>query len=52
MRLPKTLNIQVGKKLTDQLREDIMKEVFKAFNLLGVVAVQVAYDVIRVTFST
>ena len=29
-----------------------MKEVFKAFNLLGVVAVQVAYDVIRVTFST
>lgn len=52
MRLPKTLNIQVGKKLRDQLREDIMKEVFKAFNLLGVVAVQVAYDVIRVTFST
>lgn len=51
MRLPKTINVQVGKKLRDQLREDIMKEVFKAFNLLGVVAVQVAYDVIRVTFS-
>ena len=52
MRLPKTLNIQIGKKLRDQLKEDIMKEVFKVFNLLGVVAVQLAYDVIRVTFST
>lgn len=52
MRLPKTLNVQVGKKLRDKLKEDIMKEVFKAFNLIGVLAIQVAYDVIRVTFST
>ena len=52
MCLPKTLNVQIGKKLRDQLKEDIRKEVFKAFNLFGVVAIQVAYEVIRVTFST
>lgn len=51
MRLPKTLNFQVGKKLRDKLKEDIMK-VFKAFNLYGVLAIQVTHDVIRVTFST
>lgn len=42
MRLPKTLNIHVGKKLNDKLKEDITKEVFKALNLYGVVAIQVA----------
>lgn len=52
MRLPKTLNIHVGKKLNDKLKEDITKEVFKALNLYGVVAIQVAYEVIRVTFLT
>lgn len=52
MRLPKTLNFQVGKKLRDKLKEDIMKEIFKAFNLYGVLAIQVTHDVIRVTFST
>ena len=52
MRLPKTLNDQVGKKLRDKLTEDIMQEVFKVFNLLGVAAVQVTYDVVRVSFLT
>ena len=52
MRLPRTLNVPVGKKLRDKLREDIMQEVFKVFNLLGVEAVQVTYDVIRVSFLT
>ena len=52
MRLPKTINIHVGKKLSDKLKEDITKEVFKALNLYGVVAIQVAYEVIRVTFLT
>ena len=41
MRVPKTLNVQVGKKLRDKLKEDIMQEVFEVFNLLGVAAVQV-----------
>ena len=52
MRLPKTINVQVGKKFWAKVKEEIMTEVFKAFNLYGVKAIQVAYDVIRVTFST
>ena len=51
MRLPRTINIRVGKKLNDKLKEDISKEVFKILNLYGVVAIQVAYEVIRVTLS-
>lgn len=51
MRLPRTINIHVGKKLNDKLKEDISKEVFKVLNLYGVVAIQVAYEVIRVTLS-
>lgn len=49
MRLPRTINIHVGKKLNDKLKEDISREVFKVLNLYGVVAIQVAYEVIRVT---
>lgn len=49
MRLPRTINIHVGKKLNDKLKEDISKEVFKVLNLYGVVAIQVGYEVIRVT---
>ena len=52
MRLAKTLNVQVGKKLNDKSKPDIMKEVEKVFNLYGVVAIQVAYEIIRVTFLT
>ena len=52
MRLAKTLNVQVGKRLNDKSKPDIMKEVEKVFNLYGVVAIQVAYEIIRVTFLT
>jgi len=50
MRLPKTIDVQVGKKFWDKLKENMMTEVFKAFNLYGVKAIQIAYEVIRVTF--
>ena len=52
MRLAKTLNVHVGKRLNDKSKPDIMKEVEKVFNLYGVVAIQVAYEIICVTFLT
>ena len=52
MRLAKTLNVQVGKKLNDKTKPEIMKEVEKVFNLYGVLAIQIAYELIRVTFLT
>ena len=52
MGCPKTLNVQVGKKLNDKTKPDIMAEVEKVFNLYGVLAIQIGYDTIRVTFMT
>ena len=52
MRLPKTLNVQVGRKLVDKSKEEIMKEVLRVFRAHGVIAVQLMYDTIRVTFKT
>jgi len=51
MRLPYTLNIQTGRKLNDKSKEEIMKEVVKIFDGLPIVAVQIAYEVVRVTFK-
>jgi len=51
MRLPYTLNIQTGRKLNDKSKEEIMKEVVKTFEGLPIVAVQIAYEVVRVTFK-
>lgn len=52
MRLAKTLNVQVGRKLNDRSKPDILTEVEKVFNLYGVVAIQITYEIIRVTFLT
>lgn len=50
MRLPKTLNVQMGRKLTDKSKDEIMQEVVRGFSR-GVVACQIGYDIIRVTFD-
>ena len=52
MRLPYTLNIQTGRKLNNTSKEEIMKAVVKVFDSLDVVAVQVAFKVVRVTFKS
>ena len=52
MRLPLTLNIQCGKKLSGKSKEDILKEVLKVFQHYHVKCVQVAYEVIRVTLAS
>lgn len=52
MYLSETLNVQVGWKLMDKSKEEIMKEVISVFKTYGVVAVQLLYDTIRVTFKT
>ena len=52
MRLPRTLNVQIGRKLADKSKEDVMKEVIGVFKTHGVVAVQLMYDTIRVTLRT
>ena len=51
-RLAKTLCIQTGRKLADQARDDVVKAVRDQFNSLKVVAIQMGYEVIRVTFSS
>ena len=52
MRLPKTINIQVGRKLSDRSKDEIMKEVASKFSSFGVVAIQIGYEIVRVTFDT
>ena len=52
MRLPKTINIQIGRKLSDQSKNDIMKEVVAKFSSLKIVAIQIGYEVVRVTFES
>ena len=43
MRLPKTISLQVGRKLADKLKDEIMTEVLRVFAGLKVKAIQVAY---------
>ena len=50
MRMAKTLAIQTGRKLNDKSREDIVKAVSSVFKPLTVVAVQIGFEVVRVTF--
>ena len=50
MRLPLTLNIQTGRKLTDKTKDEILSELDKVFGPGHIRAVQVCYDTVRVTF--
>ena len=52
MRLPKTISLQVSHKLADKTKDEIMTEVLRVFAGLDVKAVQVAYEVVRVTFAS
>ena len=52
MRPPKTISLQVGRKLSDKTKDEIMSEVLRVFAGLDVKAVQVAYEVFRVTFAS
>ena len=52
MRLPKPITFWVGRKLTDKSKDGIMTEVLRVFAGLEVKAIQVAYEVVRVTFAT
>lgn len=52
MRMAKTLAIQTGRKLNDKCREDIVKAVSSIFKPLTVVAVQIGFEVVRVTFGS
>ena len=51
MRLPKTITLQVGRKLADKTKDEIMTEVLRVFASLDDKAVQVAYEV-RVTYAS
>ena len=50
MKQPRTLNIHVGRKLSDKSHAEIMNEVTRKLN--SVVAVQIFYELVRVTFKT
>lgn len=50
MKQPRTLNIHVGRKLSDKSHAEIMNEVTRKLN--SVVAVQILYELVRVTFKT
>ena len=52
MLLPKNISLQVGRKLADKTKDEIMTEVLRVFAGLEVKAVQVAYEVVRVTFAS
>ena len=43
---------QVGRKLADKTKDEIVTEVRRVFAGLDVKAVQVAYEVVRVTFAS
>ena len=51
MRLPETLNVQVERKLVDKSKVEISKEAIRVFRTYRVVAVQLMYDVVWVTFK-
>ena len=50
MKQPRTLNNHVGRKLLDKCQVEIMNEVTRKLN--SVIAVQVLYEILRVTFKT
>ena len=52
MRLPKTISLQVGGKLADKTKDQIMTDVFRVFAGLDVKTVQLAYEVVRLTFAS
>ena len=52
MRLPKTISLQVGRELADKTKDEIMTQVLRVFAGLDIKAVQVAYEVVRVTFAS
>ena len=52
MRLAKTISLQVGRKLADKTKDEILTEVLRVFAGLDVKAVQIAYEVVRVTFAS
>ena len=52
MRLLKTISLQVGRELADKTKDEIMTQVLRVFAGLDIKAVQVAYEVVRVTFAS
>ena len=52
MRLAKTINIQFECKLSGKSKDEIRKAIFHCFSLYGVIAVQIGYDVVRISFTT
>ena len=52
MRLPKTISLQVGRKLADKTKDEITTKILRVFASLDVKAVQIAYEVVRVTFAS
>ena len=46
-----SLNVQIGRKLNGKTKEDILKQLLNYFPCDVVVAVQIAYEVIPVTFK-
>lgn len=52
MRLTKTLNLHIGRKLSGKTKDEILKAIFDRFNLYGVDAVQFGYEILRISFTT
>lgn len=52
MGFSKTLVVQVGRKLTSKPKSEILAEIVKAFHPFDVRAVQVGFEIIRVSFKT
>ena len=52
MRLSKTISLQVSSKLPDKTKDEIMTEALQIFAGPDVKAVQVAYEVVRVTLAS
>ncbi|KAJ7360263.1 hypothetical protein OS493_016893 [Desmophyllum pertusum] len=51
-KLARTINLIVGRKLGGMSKEDIMKAVLSAFPGLCIVAVQIGFEVVRVSFAS
>ena len=52
MRSRKTISLQVDRKLADKTKDEILTEVLRIFAGLDVKALQIAYEVVRVTFAS
>ena len=52
MRLPRTIIIQVGKKLSGKSKDEICEEILRVFGRAHVWAVQVGYEIVRETFKS